>query len=237
MALSMRPSISVVTPTCRRPTGLALATRWLQAQTIAPDEWIIANDSTEPPGPYNFLDNLERGVARARGDLIVFWEDDDYYAPTHLAALLDLFSVVPDGLLFGDDMQRYYNLPYRRYKVMANQGASLCQTAMHRMLLPWFHDVIVSCRGIVHKAPYGVDGRLWGPVLRGDLRGALAPLDTVVGIKGLPGTMGLGLGHRPERVAMWEDDAAGEQLRRWITDPAAVATYEALFPTAEPVQW
>lgn len=227
-----RPRVSVITPTCRRPVALALARRWMAAQTVQPDEWLILDGSADPPGALNFLANLERGVAQATGDRLIFWEDDDYYDPRHLERTLALWDAHPAAHLVGDDTQRYYNLPLRRYKRLANKGASLCQTGMSADLRPWFAETLAVCRALTTKPAYGLDTRLWAPALAGEIPYALAPLHTVVGIKGLPGQPGLGVGHRREIVRQWAHDPNLMVLRQWIGDPAAIDTYLALDSTA-----
>lgn len=206
----------------------------MAAQTVQPDEWLILDTATEPPGALNFLANLERGVTRATGDRLIFWEDDDYYDPRHLERLLALWDAHPAAQLVGDPTQRYYNLPRRRYKTFANKGASLCQTGMSADLRGWFADTLAACRRLSdHKPAYGLDGRLWAPALTGAIAHVLTPLHTVVGIKGLPGQSGLGVGHRREIVQHWAHDPTGTVLRQWIRDPAAVAAYLALDSTAQ----
>lgn len=231
-----RPRVSVLTPTCRRPAALALARRWMAAQTVQPDEWLILDGSADPPGALNLLTNLERGLAAATGDRLIIWEDDDYYDPRHLERLLALWDAHPDALLVGDPTQRYYHLPLRRYKRFANKGASLCQTGLSIDLRAWLVAVLDVCRHLPdHQPAYGVDGRLWAPALRGEIPHVLVPLDTVVGIKGLPGQSGLGIGHRREIVQRWAADPDQTVLRQWVRDPAAVDTYLALDSSAVPV--
>ena len=95
--------ISVITPTCDRAVAIALAERFMAWQTLLPDEWIIVDGGqtpasctmgqihlheARPPGAANFAHNLLNGLARARGDLIVFWEDDDWYSRGHLQTMV-----------------------------------------------------------------------------------------------------------------------------------------------------
>ena len=214
--------LSVITPTCNRPVALDLTRRWMAAQTLQPDEWIIIDGAdaraTHPPGALNFLDNLERGVAAATGDRLIFWEDDDFYDPRHLEQMIAQWDLHPDACLIGDPTQRYYNISYRRYRVMANRGASLCQTGMSAALRPWFATVLATCRALVTAPAYGLDTRLWAPALAGGYPHVLAPFDTVVGIKGIPGQQGLGMGHQPARVAAnsWTADPQLRTLTAWV---------------------
>jgi hypothetical protein len=146
------------------------------------------------------------------GDVVLVVEDDDYYAPTHVAQTVALFA---DGVdLVGDDTQRYYHVPTRQWRIFANTGASLCQTGFRRELLPVFAAQIAACRV---RGSYGMDAALWRATPAARWR--LARLETVVGIKGLPGTRGLGIGHRAHG---WSRDPTGVRLRQWIGADAAV---------------
>jgi len=215
--------ITVITPTCDRPVGLALAERFVARQTRPPDEWIVADGGTvratctqgqthlhtpSAPGATNFCDNLLAGVAAARGDLIAFIEDDDWYAPTHLEQL-ERQLARPGTLAAGDDDQRYYNLAARAWRTYQNLGACLCQTMFRRELLGRFVEIVKERRRL---NSYGVDTTFWRAVL--SERRALEPSHTVVGIKGLPGRAGLGVGHRPDEK--WHADPELRQLRAWI---------------------
>ncbi len=240
------PTISVITPTCDRPVGIALLERWMARQTQAPDEWIIADggrqiaslalggnqtfkrhflDGSVPPGVANFHANLERGIRAATGDLIIIMEDDDWYADTHIEVMLDKLTQ-PGITIAGDDQQRYYNLEHRCWRLMQNRGAALAQTGFHRALIPTFLDVIAGRRAQVASADpiqrqraIGVDAFLWQSQPREAWY--LERTETVVGIKGLPGQAGLGMGHRP-RVAQWTPDRDGTQLAAWVgVDDAA----------------
>jgi glycosyltransferase involved in cell wall biosynthesis len=227
--------VSVITPTCDRPAGLALTERWMARQTRLPDEWIVVDGGTQPAtisrlpyqrvlrrpggvGADNFVRNLIAGLDAAQGDQIIFWEDDDYYAPTHLEQTLALLDE-PGICLVGDPKQRYYNVGARRWRIYNNKGSSLCQTGMAREALPWCREVIQACHD---TKSYGVDGRLWVPMLCGTMRGTLRPLETVVGIKGVPGQVGLGVGHRAPIVSTWTADPALTTLRSWIGDDVDV---------------
>lgn len=224
--------LSIVTPTCDRPVGLALAERWLRAQTRQHDEWIIADGgqhravvslprrhlhAPRPPGAANFRANLARGLEAATGDVIVFVEDDDYYAPTHLARLVAALERQPAAGAVGDDRQRYYYLPRRQWRVFQNRGASLCQTAIRRAWVPAALEAIAAAGRT--GTGYGVDGALWARIP--PAAQALERMDTVIGIKGIPGRAGLGIGHRP-RGPGWQSDRDGARLRGWIGPDADV---------------
>lgn len=220
----------MITPTCDRPIGLALLERWMAMQTRQPDEWIVADGGLDPvtcaagqvhvrtstpPGVENFLGNLRAGLRVASGDVIVFCEDDDAYARTHLEQLLAQLDAAPHALAAGDDDQRYYNVATRQWRTWKNKGACLCQTALRRSAVPDLLEVIRICQ---ERQSYGVDTVFWRGIQTA--RRSIAPTHTVVGIKGLHGRTGLGVGHRPDEK--WTDDPHLQQLRAWIGDDAAL---------------
>lgn len=220
--------VSVVTPTADRPEALALAERWMARQTRPPDEWIIADGGRTPtpttmgqivtyatrePGTENFVENLRRGLLVATGGLVVLWEDDEWYGPRHLERLLALFR--SETLVVGDDLQRYYNVAARCWRTFEHTGASLCQTAFRRELIPLLRDTATEA---LARGSYGVDNAFWAAVPQ--QRQVRRRIDTVVGIKGLPGQPGLGRGHRPD--PSWTADPALTTLRAWVGADAGV---------------
>src|SRR5690606_9776707 len=91
-----------------------------------------------------------------------------------------------------------------------NRGSALCQTAFTRRLLP---DMRSAAQAAHAANDFGIDGRFWYS------RTALATgPQTVIGIKGLPGTAGLGIGHRPRMNTPrgWQADPQFVKLREWI---------------------
>lgn len=231
-------TISVITPTCDRPVGFALLERMMSRQTRQPDEWIVADGGSvsavctrgqlqirnpNDPGVRNFLYNLLASITRANGELIAFCEDDDYYAPGHLAQLERQLIANPRALAAGDDDQRYYNLASRQFRTYKNVGACLCQTMIRRELVERFRQVVRIC---LERNSYGVDTNLWRGIA--PARRALEHAHTVVGIKGLPGRAGLGVGHRPDEK--WTADPELAQLRAWIG--ADIEQYQAILERA-----
>lgn len=225
------PTLTVLTPTCDRPVGIALLERWIARQTRRPDEWIVADGGRHPArltagqrhlhvprarGAVNFAQNLLRGIQAARGDLIIVAEDDDWMASTHLERLCALLAR-PGTLAAGDDQQRYYNVTLRRWRVMQNKGASLCQTGFTQAATPIFLTAVRRC--LVANS-FGVDAAFWRRIPAG--AGVLQPTRTVVGIKGLPGSLGLGVGHQARFMRQGTSDPDWRTLREWIGDDAAV---------------
>jgi hypothetical protein len=218
--------VTVLTPTCDRPAGIALLERMMARQTRQPDEWIVADGGATPArltrgqtliidqratGPLNFAQNLLNGIEAASGDLLRIAEDDDHYAPTHIETMSTMAERGGYRLIGSEEIQRYHNVAHRCFRVMNNIGASLCQTAVHRSLFKTMRATIQAC---MVRNSFGVDTNLWRSVSRNEW--AFTRQMTCVGIKGLPGRVGLGIGHRPD--ARWTPDPALERLRSWIGD-------------------
>jgi glycosyltransferase involved in cell wall biosynthesis len=211
-------SVTVITPTADQPIGIALLERWMRRQTVQPSQWIVADDGLAPAelslgqehlvreraheGGRSLAANLLAAIKVARGERILIMEHDDYYAPDHIAVQLDHLG---DHVATGARRIRYYNVAARGFKVMRNTGSALCNTALTREALPQLRAAAERCLG---TGEIGVDGLFWSAV-----RGQVHDVDTVVGIKALPGRQGLGVGHRH---LGWQLDPELEQLRAWI---------------------
>lgn len=215
--------VTVITPTCNRPVGLEQAVLMLALQTRQADEWLICRNE-EPPGPINLALNIQNGLARATGDVIIIWEDDDWYHPTHIERLVRQFEEHKGLFAAGDDLQRYYNLPQRVYRTFDNVGASLCQTAISAAAKSLLSDVAHVCS---MRGSYGIDTTFWREAI-GSYETSLVRTKTVVGLKGLPGQPGLGVGHRPKGSG-WLPDPTGQILAEWIGDEDA-KHYRSLVP-------
>lgn len=105
------PKISIITPTKNREHHLPAIWDCVQKQSIQDVEWLISDDS---PTPSSFLTGVARGnknvrylhdskpltigakrnllVKEAKGDIIVHFDDDDYYAPGYIEAMLTLMA-------------------------------------------------------------------------------------------------------------------------------------------------
>jgi len=104
-------SISVVTPTRNRADMLPALEACIRAQTLLPDEWIIADSSDErreyttvmrtraarqrmetrwfPIEHHNTGFARNRSVEAATGDIIVHMDDDDFYGAGHIKYLVE----------------------------------------------------------------------------------------------------------------------------------------------------
>jgi glycosyltransferase involved in cell wall biosynthesis len=152
------PKVSIVTPTYdREPTVTALM-RWIRNQTHTDWEWWLLHDG---PSPYSrgfqdaaaadprihYLYERERRsigaktnemLERATGEIIMHFDDDDYYAPTYvetMVAELENFDFVKLSGWFlykiEDDFLAYWHqsfiAPYH-YKVAPNERVTVVST-------------------------------------------------------------------------------------------------------------
>lgn len=214
--------ISVITPTCDRPRGIELCERYIARQTVQPDEWIVSDGGQvpakltmgqvhlrqpAPPGAANLATNVLRALEAVTGDVVIVVEDDDHYAPNHIAACIAGLKRNP---AYGCARLLYFNVEHRCWVQMANRGAALCQTALRRELIP---EMQRAAQEAMANNDFTIDGRFWS----GRRKMATGP-QTVIGIKGLAGTPGLGIGHRPKSKSgrFWRPDPELQYLRQHI---------------------
>lgn len=222
--------LTLLTPTGDRHAAFALCERWMRQQTLwgrREIQWIVVDDGDVPVTPTlgqeylrrergtdapveSFCHNLLEGLARVRGSRLLLIEDDDYYAPDHLEKMTELLRH-PGVLLVGDPHLRYYHLGHRHWRAMDNTGSALCQTGMKAELVEFLVE-IVRTRLVLRL--FDVDVTLWRYTPKPYV--ARLPLNTVVGIKGLPGRHGLGIGHRDDLLQTWTADPDLVALQTWI---------------------
>lgn len=224
-------NLTVITPTCHRPEAFALCEKYMAAQTVRPFQWIVLDDDETPTkctagqeyhywpecrGRGSLVKKIRRALEQnlVRGDAIVFWENDDYYAPDYLewcVANLKNHHVVGEGRAL------YYTVRGRYWFEHVNlQHASLCATSLTRAAFPWLlRQCTVSSEPFLdvrlwHRCP--VSSRVADPYAEPGGRRS-------VGIKSMPGRNGYGGGHRGrDRSAV--DDLQLTKLRSLIGDGA-----------------
>ena len=166
------PFVSVVTPTYNRRRFLPLAVACYRAQTYPKHrmEWVVIDDgeddvsdffaaltAAEPELNVRFIRHATRariGAKRnelhreARGDIIVAWDDDDYYPPDRVSHVVESFAAAPDVQVAGcstlyiyfSDVQLIYRLgPFTRRH--ATNGTMAVRRAF---ALTHFYDENVS---------------------------------------------------------------------------------------------
>jgi hypothetical protein len=188
--------LTLLSPSDGRHEAFALLEKWvLEQDWDEPLQWIVA---TGDPRAYRYragqlvvrakgperLHPICRNVLAAlphiKGDAVLIMEDDDYYAPGYVRAMVGLLEQAD---LVGLVPSRYYNVRHRKYALCDNHAhASLAQTAMRRGVLD---HLAWACR---RNRPL-IDMVLWRHWTGSR---AFTPGEGLyVGVKGMPGTPGI----------------------------------------------
>ena len=202
--------ITVFTPTGDRPLALERCKFYLERQTIKPDQWVIVDDGAKKSArnfetsftidlierdpckdqTKSFTGNLIAGIEKIKGDIVIIFEDDDWYHPQYIEKTLDRIREVS---ICGQPMAVYYNIKQRRYRINNNDWrASFCETAFRSELLPKLKNLCYPRNSAF------VDSRLWAHCRGNGIPYRLCQDGRFcIGIKGMPGRQGIGIGHRP----------------------------------------
>lgn len=241
--------MTVITPTGDRPLTFALCRHWMARQTLKPDQWIVVDDGQTAlrpdlfmkyirrlPGPadpkFTMLANLTAALPEIAGDKIIFFEDDEYYAPDFIATMA---RQLDRAELAGIMRSKYYHLPSGGYFKHTNIfHASLAETGFRRGFLNQFKTLLNESRDFL-------DIRIWRSVAGGMVGMSARPgqstasmtermlaggrgllFDDVerplyLGMKGLPGRTGIGIGHNAVNYPHF-DSTDRRMLRQWIPD-------------------
>lgn len=210
--------ITVITPTHNRPAVWPLLERWMRAQTRPPAQWIVVDDGDAPPpltmgqqylrrqgedvGGASLARNLLAAIPAVRGQYVFLIEDDDYYAPDHIAMNLERLEAHEAS---GCSWMRYYNVEQQGWRKSQNACSTLSGTSFRASKLPTFRQ---ACETALATDTYHVDRYFW----RKMKAGCLHEERTMIGMKGMPGEKGIGIGHR--KVG-WHDDPLFAKLRAW----------------------
>lgn len=230
--------LTLITPTADQPTGIALCERWMKRQSLWGQldiQWIVADDGAQPaeltmgqqhvyhrysgahpPGYYSLIENMSRALPLVDSPIVTMIEHDDWYSAGHLAFFYTKMMEDPNLLATGDPIQRYYHVRRRLWRKLKNVGACLSQTTFRASAIPLLWRAIgeAECR-----RSYGIDRFFWNRVIARK-RDGLFRSGTVIGIKGLPGRLGIGEGHRPKKG--WGSDPQADVLRRWVGTDAPI---------------
>ncbi|MCK9544491.1 MAG: glycosyltransferase [Novosphingobium sp.] len=234
--------ITSITCTGDRPLTFLLCKKWIEQQTVRPDQWIIVDDGKEPidttslpsfakyirrePKPsdpqHTLILNIQTAMNHIAGEKIFFMEDDEYYAPNYIEELskkLDQYELVGIG------RSKYYHLLKATYYQHPNMGhASLAQTAFRSSFLPDVKRVIngdpffdVRIWGIVNgssSAYFKLDERVLANISKDGRALIFEDKDNSIycGMKGMMGRKGIGCGHTGEG----EPDRDRQKLKEWI---------------------
>lgn len=230
--------LTLLTATGCRQAAWEICERLMMAQTYAGRvRWIIVDDGPEmqtvrfqregwtveiirpdhvwTPGQNTQALNLLAGLAvvPSNARLLVI-EDDDYYGPEWLSTV-DHWLCSHD--LVGEGMARYYNVCTQKYKQLNNGvHASLCSTGMRGHAIDAFRK---CCKPDVQY----IDLTLWRTYP--GAKCVHKHTQHTVGTKGLPGRMGIGMGHKD---TFGQPDKGGAVLRQWVGDEMA-GIYDRVF--------
>jgi hypothetical protein len=175
--------VCLLTPTRDRPEAFALCARWLERQTFRGTvQWIVVDDGDAPidpavlerardrtgvkvdyvrrePAPlHNTLpQNLLAGLERVDSDLLVVFEDDEYYSPLYVEEMAWRLRTAD---ITGECKARYYQVQQRRFDhlLLNNRHASLCRTGIRRSCYDGLRRASEDALAV--SDPF-VDMRLW----------------------------------------------------------------------------
>lgn len=172
--------VSVIIASFNRPKLLAQALASVQAQTHPDVELVLVDESdmfdvrdllVSYKRPVNLIQqfvkpaerklinrlgvNMNTGLAMAKGDLVCFLADDDYYFPTWLEKAVEFFRVCPDvsvgygNLYYTKSMQTTFSPPWAEVRgptgpVLDPFGVLDHNQVIHRRFerpYKWPHDV------------------------------------------------------------------------------------------------
>lgn len=98
-------------------------------QTMQPNDVILVDH--KPKGGNDLLERYRMGITQSKADLIIFWEDDDYYAPNYIEKMAAHWVDCEKPEIIGIGETFYYHLKDLRYKHHSHpERASACNTAI-----------------------------------------------------------------------------------------------------------
>lgn len=231
--------VSLITCTGFRSEAFALCRRWVSRFRLdgLKVEWIVVDDDPEmnptdagwgvllmesdlcgvtPMSGVGELNhctmpiNFSTGLSEATGSLVVVIEDDDWYSPTYVRDLWDVYKS-DKARLIGISTACYYHVGNRTYRGRySDRYASFCRTAFDRSLSSRVDQVAETC----HKEKsIGLDFELWHLVTDPSDRILLPRPKACISIKGMPGRPGAGSLHEK---AFDNEDPDLSVLRSWI---------------------
>jgi predicted O-methyltransferase YrrM len=203
--------ITAITTACNRPEAWKLSEAYMRRQTRQPDQWLVIDDDDPPtvctmgqdyiydptcrdPKVSSLIMKLRLAFRSnlIKGDMVVFWENDDWYAPDWIETC-EKELATNNVTLFGEGRAIYYNVKDRWWYEHENmQHCSLCSTAIRSENFTLLSSLLED------PNPF-VDARLWERA-RSNRRKIIDPLGRggkrqVIGIKAMPGRQGYGGGH------------------------------------------
>jgi len=166
----MRTTV-VIPTTGQHPDYLHQALIQLTRQTRQPDETRVCEHHDKNRN--TLADNYRNGYENASGELVIFWEHDDYYEPDYIETMVREFENDPSLQILGTHETTYYHLALKKYKHMTHLNRSSAMNTVIRSgikNLPWEGDQFL-------------DLRLWKMVQDHKLKGKTIPGGKTIGIK------------------------------------------------------
>lgn len=124
--------IGVLIPTRNdRPKFLEQAKRLLANQTLQPNEICIVDDiplNDEMDITYRYRIGIER--LNDKVDVILLWEDDDYYCHTYIETMVNYWVMNGKPLLFGIAETIYYHLKLKAFNIIKHDGRASAMSTM-----------------------------------------------------------------------------------------------------------
>lgn len=119
------PKVSVLLPTARRQQWVHLVLRMMAEQTRQPDEIVIVNSGdpfTNLPSNAREVKAIKKGfpeqngqsILEATGDIMIFMDDDDYYAPTRIERQIEPI-IAGRATVTGMKMYYYVEVPAMKW--------------------------------------------------------------------------------------------------------------------------
>lgn len=229
--------ITAITLTGDRQETFELCKQWMAGQTVQPEQWLVIDDGQKPTDPpkgaqyvrrepkkrepeHSLIMNMRVAMPLIKGDMILIFEDDEYYAPGYIAAMVEKLK---DYEVVGICPSRYYHLFSSRYMDCRNEThASFAQTGFRSSFLP---EVEKMLKG----SPF-IDGKIWNMMEEQNGRSVLFsdqknPL--YVAMKGMMGRAGIGNGHL-NISDQTPDSPDRKMLRKWIPNKEHFDIYAAI---------
>lgn len=234
-----KAGVTVVTPTGDRSIGLDLLGKWMAAQSVQPDQWLIVDDGRDPycpdglpphaqylrrersdaDNPHTLSNQLLEALRHVEYDKLIIMEDDDWYRSDYI----DFMSqALQRADLCGLNTIHYYQYYARRWKKGKPQArTSLAQTGFGARTYPYLAWI---CSSDIHGVcAYGlVDRFMW--------RHARCSKYLIhehqvmnVGFKGTPGRPGLAAGHKQTDLN-YQTDYDLEKLHSLVGNDIAAIT-------------
>lgn len=209
--------ITCITAACHRPEAWQMSEAMMKRQTVQPDQWLVL-DEDDPPtvctmGQTHIYCPEVRDKVRLNeklriafspgvitGDIVVFWENDDWYAPTWLEQCI---AGLANAHIFGEGKALYYNVAERWWFEHNNQDhCSLCSTAVRR-------EAFDTVRAHLKQPNPFIDQAIWRSISSDKRKIVMPPrIDKprlVVGIKAMPGRVGYSGAHTVRDKAARDD--------------------------------